>query len=154
MLAVYKRDGPYTVHTDSCDRQADDALLLEQDDSSDRPIGYWSRAIREAQKPSSLFTVSIWCHMSGSHYRTEIRRNHCPHRERSAYLAVVVLLVRLYRKTRTKVLTTFETCLWSPSQILRQTPGCRRATTIFYYRHWWWRYQLWKPSIGNLTQYL
>ena len=55
VLALPKAEGKYTVDTDACDLQVGCVLLQEQEDGTNRPVGYWSRTLT---KPEKAYTVT------------------------------------------------------------------------------------------------
>ena len=50
VLALPTAGKPYVLDTDACDYQVGCVLLQEQDDGTNRPVGYWSRSLSKAEK--------------------------------------------------------------------------------------------------------
>lgn len=51
ILSLPRDDNPFVIKTDACDKQVGSALLQSQQDEKDlRQIGYWSRALNDAER--------------------------------------------------------------------------------------------------------
>lgn len=50
VLAVPRVNGHYTVDTDAANTQVKFMLLQEQEDKVQKPIGYWSRSVYDAER--------------------------------------------------------------------------------------------------------
>lgn len=50
VITLTKRNGQFTLDTDACNRRVGCVLPENQEDRTDRPIGYWLRTLSESQK--------------------------------------------------------------------------------------------------------
>ena len=64
MLALPRSDLPYSVDTDASDCQVGAALFQTTEDGERRPIGYWIRSLKPAEKnystPEKEFLAVVW----------------------------------------------------------------------------------------------
>ena len=64
ILSLPKPDLPYSVDTDASDYQVRCALFQTTEDGERRPIGYWSRSLKPAEKsystPEKEYLAVVW----------------------------------------------------------------------------------------------
>jgi hypothetical protein len=54
ILALPRIEGAFTLDTDASEHQLGCCLLQEQPDGTHKPIGYWSRGLKSAEKNYSI----------------------------------------------------------------------------------------------------
>ena len=60
VLALPRCGRKYTLDTDACGHQVGCTLLQEQPEGSTRPVGYWSRALTEAERNYTTTEKNVW----------------------------------------------------------------------------------------------